>query len=71
MQIIRHYVNGPLAGNLAGNLAQQPGREVLCVHCAHSLGMQGSAAQQAKKEANHQCAEKLLSRQPASPPPYN
>jgi dsRNA-specific ribonuclease len=67
MEIIRHYVKGPLAGHPA----HPHGREVFCVHCAHSLGMQGSAVQQTKKEAGHLCAEKLLSREPASPPPYN
>jgi hypothetical protein len=68
MNIIRHhYVKGPLAGNPA----RWHGVEVFCVHCAHSLGLQGSAGQQAKKQANHNCAEKLSTREPASPPPYN
>lgn len=67
MHVIRNHAIGPMAGNLA----HPRGLEVFCMHCAHSLGLKGSAAQQALKQAGHVCVEKLVSREPASPPPYN
>lgn len=42
-----------------------------CVHCDRSLALMRSGAHRAKTEAGHICPEKLQSRQPAAPPPFN
>ncbi len=48
-----------------------PAIEIFCVHCSRSLGAARSVTSRLKKETRHLCAEKLLSREPAAPPPYN
>lgn len=60
-----------LAKDLSGVPAQNIPSEFICVHCFHSLGAMRNAAQRRKTEARHLCPEKLLSRRPAAPPPYN
>jgi len=45
--------------------------DAFCIHCFRSLGASRTRTQRAKVEAKHMCAEKLLSWQPAAPPPYN
>lgn len=60
-----------LAKGFSGVPTQNLPSELFCVHCSHSLGAMRNAAQRRKTEARHLCPEKLLSRQPAAPPPYN
>jgi predicted protein tyrosine phosphatase len=67
MDTIRHLLKGSPERIAAPRL----GPETLCVHCHRGLGTMRSAAQQAKAEARHVCAEKLQLLQPAAPPPFN
>jgi len=67
MGSIRPFVKSPLARSPLP-------RSVLaavCVHCARSLDPQGSTGKKANGGARHLCPEMVLSREPASPPPYN
>lgn len=55
----------------AQDLAPQFSPEIFCLYCFRSLGTLLSASERAMREAKHTCPEKLLARQPASPPPFN
>jgi hypothetical protein len=50
--------------------AQRPGALVVCVHCFCALEEAASTRQDGLR-AKHDCAEELLARQPAAPPPFN
>jgi hypothetical protein len=67
MPIHKHLVQGSHKGSGAPRLSV----DAYCVHCFHNLGAMRSDAQRVKTVANHLCPEKLLSMQPAAPPPYN
>jgi hypothetical protein len=67
MPIHAHLLKG--SRRRGGALKLSP--DAFCVHCFRNLGAMRSVAQRVKTEAKHICPEKLLSWQPAAPPPYN
>ena len=44
---------------------------VFCIHCFQTLGKETKETPRAILVARHICAEALLAKQPATPPPYN
>ena len=47
------------------------GTVVFCIHCFRTLGTESDETPRETLLANHKCAESLLAKQPAAPPPYN
>ncbi len=47
------------------------GTVVFCVHCFQTIGTESTITSRESLLANHNCAESLLAKQPAAPPPYN
>lgn len=47
------------------------GTVVFCVHCFQTLGTESAKTPRAMLLAEHKCAESMLAKQPAAPPPYN
>lgn len=46
-------------------------KSVYCVHCRRMLGTTVDPEQRARLQRGHSCAQGLLDKEPASPPPFN
>ena len=51
--------------------AHSLGTVVFCIHCFRTLGTETAKTSRDSLLAKHKCAESLLAKQPAAPPPYN
>jgi hypothetical protein len=60
-----HAIPGPMKKH---HVLENP---VYCVHCRRMLGTTGDAIERARLQRRHECAQGLLDKQPATPPPYN
>jgi len=47
------------------------GKIVFCIHCFRSIGTESASTTREDLQARHKCAESLLAKQPAAPPPFN
>jgi len=65
------YFHNPHAGPHVSKLAHPIGTVVFCIHCFQTLGTESGKTTRDALLAKHQCAESLLAKQPAAPPPYN
>jgi len=61
----------PYPGPHTAKLAHPIGTVVFCVHCFRTLGIESATTPREILLAKHKCAESLLAKQPAAPPPYN
>jgi hypothetical protein len=52
-------------------LAHPLGTVVFCIHCFRTLGTESAETPRQALLTSHKCAESLLAKQPAAPPPYN
>jgi len=67
MDRLHHHPQDPHASKLAHPL----GTVVFCIHCFRTLGTESVKTPREILLARHNCAESLLAKQPAAPPPYN
>lgn len=61
----------PIQEQYVSRFAHPVGQIVFCIHCFQTLGTDTPATPREALLAEHTCVERVLSKQPAAPPPYN